>query len=187
MEHLSLYKKGVISFTYDEPHIIDTPIFNDSNIMQYLQENIKLERSYSIRDVIETLSAFPELQCIHSFASDLANLPISSNLLLRNHDLNYISFEYIHEMYYVNANVNRTETYTYIGVYSGHNNEVDNDILDYCLEDIIDLPIVLRTGIERKDNIERIYIGNVTFLTFLYEIIDYISLLIDTTTNTKSA
>ena len=39
MEHISLYKKGNIAFTYEEPEIINTPIM-DVSIMQYLQESI---------------------------------------------------------------------------------------------------------------------------------------------------
>lgn len=177
MEHISLYKKGNIAFTYEEPEIINTPIINDASIMQYLQESIELERAYSIRDLIMTLKAYPELQKVHGFIDDLIEMSDATNLLDRNHRLNYLSFEYIHELYYVNESVNRTETYTNISVYSGMGNDVEENILDYCIQDIIDLPIMIRTGVEREDDMERVYIDKVSFLCFIYEIVDYLSLM----------
>jgi len=176
MEHISLYKKGNIAFTYEEPEIINTPIM-DVSIMQYLQESIELERAYSVRDLIMTLKAYPELQKVHSFIEELINTSENTNLLDRNQRLNYLSFEYIHELYYHDENVCRTETYTNISVYSGLGNDVEENILDYGIQDIIDLPIIIRSGVEREDDMERVYIDKVSFLCFVYEIVDYLSLM----------
>lgn len=177
MEHISLYKKGCIAFTYEEPEVINTPLINDSSIVQYLQESIKLERAYSIRDLIMTLKAYPELQKVHGFAEELIEISETTNLLNRNHRLNYLSFEYIHELYYRDECVSRTETYTNISVYSGMANDIEEDILNYGIQDIIDLPIIIRSGVEREDDMERVYIDKVSFLCFIYEVVDYLSLM----------
>lgn len=187
MEHISLYKKGNIAFTYEEPEVISTPII-DVSIMQYLQESIELERAYSIRDLIMTLKAYPELQKVHSFIEELIDTSESTNLLDRNHRLNYLSFEYIHELYYNEGSVERTETYASISVYSGLGNDVEESILDYGIQDILDLPIIIRSGVERDDDMERVYIDKVSFLCFIYEIVDYLSLMdISVSTNTQAA
>ena len=156
--------------------------------MQYLQESIELERAYSIRDLIMTLKAYPELQKVHSFIEQLIETSDNTNLLDRNHRLNYLSFEYIHELYYSEETVSRTETYTNISVYSGIGNDVEENILDHHIQDIIDLPIIIRSGVEREEEMERVYIDKVSFLCFIYEVVDYLSLMgLGVTTDIQAA
>ena len=190
MEHLSLYKNGDIAFTYEEPESINTPINRDSSVMYYLQESVKLERAYSIRDLIMMLKSYPELHMVHSHIDELINISDNKNLYNRDHRLNYLSFEYIHELYYNNdvSSIEETQTYTSVSVFSGMDNEIEENIYDRSLSEIIDLPIIIRSGIERTDNLERIFIDTVSFLCFIYEIVDCLSYMeVSVSTNSQAA
>lgn len=176
MEHLSLYKNGEIAFTYDEPEVISAPI-EKHTVFQYLQDTVKLERAYTIRDFIQLVKSYPELMKIHNYAESLIEEVNSIPKIVssRNHRLNYVSFECIHEIYYVDDHIEHTETYTNLDIYSGQDNEIVEHILDFTLSEIIDLPIVIRQDKEYDENMERVYIDNVSFLNFAYELIDFLS------------
>lgn len=185
MEHISLYKDGNITFNYDEPEPLCTPVQSES-VFQYLQDTVRLERSYTIRDLVKLLDSYPELARVHSFTEDLIDIINNIGYSITPLDINYLSFECIHDMYYHNQKITDTQTYTHIDVYSGNNNDLCTSILDYTMMDIIDIPIVIRSGVEYDDDLERIYIDNVSFLNFTYELIDYLSYInISAFTNIK--
>lgn len=179
MEHLSLHKDGSLSFDYEDIEMICTPVSDDQSIFHFLADPVRLERTYTIRDLINTFNLYPDLTRVHN-SIEMVQDRVSGacRTLINRHDVNYLSFENIHETWYDEShNMKRTESYCSIDI--NHGDDLYSSIFDFNLEDIIDVPIIIRHGRETSGHIERIFIDRVSFLTFVYEIIDHLSILIE--------